>query len=109
MQPLAMEPQIDPKGKPFYAKLRPEADADLLQRGAGKLYLGFHLDPLYKAHWNNLTPPLKYKLELADETRIANLEGEAPKVAFASDADPREFLLDVDLWPTGKPIRLTVT
>jgi hypothetical protein len=27
----------------------------------------------------------------------------------ASDADPREFVLDVKDWPEGKPVRLTVT
>jgi hypothetical protein len=109
MQPIVMEPVIDPKGKPFYAKLRPEADADLLQEGAGKLYLGFHLDPFHAAHWNNLTPPLAFKLDLPEGIKIANAEGQAAKVTAASDADPREFLLDVEDWSNGKPIRLTVT
>lgn len=109
MQPVVMEPVIDPKGKPFYAKLRAEADADLFRDGAGKLYLGFHLDPFHGAHWNNLTPPLKYKLELAEGVKVEKADGAAPKVEAASDSDPREFLLDVDAWPVDKPIRLTVT
>ena len=109
MQPIVMGPVIDPKGKPFYAKLRPEADADLMQEGAGKLYLGFHLDPFHGAHWNNLTPPLKFTLDLPAGVRIAKAEGQAAKVSAASDADPREFLLDVEDWSNGKPIRLTVT
>jgi hypothetical protein len=109
MQPLEMEPQIDPAGKPFYAKLRAEADSTLVQQGVGKLYLGFHLDPVYGAHWNNLVPPLKYTLDLPDVGTVARREGEGPKVDFAADADPREFLVDVSGWPTDLPIRLTVT
>jgi hypothetical protein len=109
MQALVVAPRLDSKDRVFYAKLRAEADADLMQTGAGKLYLGFHLDPFHAAHWNNLTPPLRYKLHLPDGAKIARAVGEAPKVAFASDADPREFLLDVDAWPDDKPIRLTVT
>jgi hypothetical protein len=109
MQALEMEPVIDPKGPPFYAKLRAEADAGLLREGSGKLYLGFHLDPFHAAHWNNLTPPLRYKLELPDGAKIEKASGEAPKVKFASDCDPREFMLDVGAWPADKPIKLTVT
>ena len=108
-RPIEMEPVIDPKGPPFYAKLRVEADADLLNDGKGKLYLGFHLDPFHQAHWNNLNPPLQYKLELPEGAKIAKSSGEAAKVAAASDTDPREFLLDVENWPDDKPIKLTVT
>ena len=79
MQPLEIAPQIDTAGKPFYAKLRAEADSTLLQLGVGKLYLGFHLDPVYGAHWNNLVPPLKYTLDLPDAGTVARPEGESPK------------------------------
>ena len=109
MQALKMEPQFDPKGPPFYAKLRAEGDANLLKTGEGKLYFGFHLDPFLQAHWNNLTPPLQFKLEVTEGVKVAKLTGEAPKVEAVSDADPREFLLDVESWPEDKPIRLTVT
>jgi hypothetical protein len=109
MQAVAMEPVVKPGEPPFYAKLRAEADADLLNSGAGKLYLGFHLDPFHGAHWNNLTPPLKYKLDLPDGAKAAKASGEAPKVKAAGDCDPREFLLEVEEWPEDKPIRLTVT
>ena len=109
MQPIEMEPVIDPKAPPFYAKLRAEADADLMRDGKGKLYLGFHLDPFHGAHWNNLTPPLAYKLELPEGAKVAKSSGAAAKVAAVSDCDPREFLLDVEAWPDDKPIKLTVT
>jgi len=109
MQAIEMEPVVDPKGPPFYAKLRVEADADALKNGTGKLYLGFHLDPFHDAHWNNLTPPLKYKLELPEGVKIAKAEAAAGKVAAVSDADPREFILDVESWPADKPVKLAVT
>jgi hypothetical protein len=109
MQAIEMEPVIEPKGQPFYAKLRAEADAGALQEGKGKLYLGFHLDPFHGAHWNNLTPPLKFTLELPDGVTLSAAKGEAAKVGAASDSDPREFLLDVEAWPDGKPVKLTVT
>jgi hypothetical protein len=109
MQAIEMEPVVKPKAPPFYAKLRAEADADLLREGSGKLYLGFHLDPFHEAHWNNLTPPLRYELELPEGAKVEKAAGEAPKVKAASDCDPREFLLDVESWPEDKPIKLTVT
>jgi hypothetical protein len=109
MHPMVLEPQIDPQGLPFYAKLRAEADDALLKDGAGKLYLGFHLDPLHDAHWNNLTAPLFYSLSPPDGVEFKNPSGKAPNVEAASDTDPREFLVDVAAWPTGKPVRLTVT
>ena len=91
MQPIVMEPQIDSKSHPFFAKLRVEADADLLQEGEGKLYLGFHLDPIHGAHWNNLTKPLRYSLDLPEGVKIAKAVGESEKVKAVSDADPRGF------------------
>ncbi|HEX5272385.1 MAG TPA: EF-hand domain-containing protein [Gemmataceae bacterium] len=109
MQPIVMEPVIDPKGPPFYAKLRAEADADLLAGEPGKLYLGFHLDPFHEAHWNNLNPPLRYTIEVPDGVKIDKPSGEAAKVKEVTDADPREFLLTVGPWPDDKPLRLTVS
>jgi hypothetical protein len=109
MLPLVLEPKIETGAKPFFAKLRAEVDAAVLRGEPGKLYLGFHLDPVYEAHWNNLTPPLKFKLDLPDEVKLSRSGGEAPKIDFAADADPREFLLDVESWPGDVPVRLTVT
>ena len=43
--------------QPFYMKLRAEADDALLSSGEGTLYVGFHVDPLYHVHWNNLAAP----------------------------------------------------
>ena len=109
MQALVMEPQLEKKGQPFYAKLRAEADVGLLKTGEGKLYLGFHLDPFHNAHWNNLTTPLKYKLELPEGVKIEKATGEATKLKVTSDVAPREFLLDVGSWPADQPLTVTVT
>ena len=109
MQAIVIEPRIEPMGMPFFAKLRAEADADLLKNGAGRLYFGFHLDPFHEGHWNNLTRPLSFKLEVPEGVTLDKLSGDAPKVEAISDTDPREFLLNVETWPVGKPLRLTVT
>lgn len=109
MQPLVVEPQADKKGAPFYAKLRAEGDSDLLAAGKGKLYLGFHLDPIHRAHWNNRAEPLRFRLEAPEGVTVARGSGEGPKVKVESDADPREFLIDVGAWPADRPLRLTVS
>jgi len=109
MQAIVMEPVIEKKGLPFYAKLRVEADGPLINRGEGQLYLGFHLDPFHDAHWNNLTSPLKFELELPKGAKFEKAAGEAAKVKASSDTDPREFLIDVANWPVDLPLKLTVT
>lgn len=109
MQALSSEPQIDPNGLPFFAKLRAEGDANLIRRGAGKLYLGFHLDPFHNAHWNNLTQPLSFRIERADGVTLDQWEASASPVAAAIDADPREFMLDVGAWPADETLRLAVS
>lgn len=108
MRAIIMEPKIDPQGPPFFAKLRAEADAGLLQDGVGRLYLGFHLDPFHNAHWNNLTAPLSFKIKQVDGVVLDEWKGTAPKVSAASDSDPREFLLRVERWASDKPLHLTV-
>ena len=109
MMPLVIKPMIDPKGPPFYAKLRAEANAELLRDGSGTVYIGFHLDPFYKAHWNNLTEPLSFRIETSDAFEIDQRVIAAEKVSVVADADPREFLLKVNLWPADEAMRLIVT
>ena len=109
MLPIVMEPQLEAKGLPFFAKLRAEADAELLESGTGQLYLGFHLDPFHNGHWNNLTEPLKYKIEVDKSVKVEPTQASAPKATIASDADPREFLVKIQDWSEDVPLRLTVT
>lgn len=105
---IVMEPKSEERGLPFFAKLRAEATDELVSNGAGKLYLGFHLDPFHNAHWNNLTRPLSFKLDVPEGAKFEQTSGVAPKVQAISDTDPREFLLDVKAWPKDQPLRLTV-
>ena len=114
MKPLVARPEIVGLtrnsaigGTPYYAKLRADGDQSLLKTGTGMLYLGFHLDPIYRVHWNNLTDPIHVEVESPGGVRIpASLDG--PRVEEESDADPREFLVDVSGWTSDKPLRLTV-
>ena len=91
---LKIEPQ--PSEQPFYVKLRAEVDQEFLDDGIGKLYLGFHLDPLYHVHWNNLTDPIRYRVRLPDGYTVARRRGEGPRVSEPADIDPREFLLEIE-------------
>ena len=107
MQALEVDPVSTDDNVPFYVKLRAEAGRDLLRRGAGKLYLGFHLDPIYAVHWNNLVDPLHFELQLPQGT-ASPLSGTGPKVDVEADSDPREFLIEVDAWQSETPLQATI-
>ncbi|MDP6444821.1 MAG: hypothetical protein QGG36_31065 [Pirellulaceae bacterium] len=133
--PVLIKPEESDGSQPFYVKLRAEADKYVVYRGSGKLYLGFHLDPIYRVHWNNLTKPLRIEVESPDGTTLTLLKrnsptddkdpadtaideakadsqrllAEAVQVKAESDADPREFLFEVKGDKTDKPIRVTVS
>ena len=95
MRALEIEPIIEGEEHPFYVKLRAEVDRGFLRSGEGKLYLGFHLDPLYSVHWNNLAKPLELEIETPPGIHLSRHKMSAPKVEEPADADPREFLLDL--------------
>ena len=61
--------------EPHYVKLRAEVDQNFMSNGLGKLYLGFHLDPLYHVHWNNLVEPISFELELPENVTV--IEGDS--------------------------------
>ena len=90
-----------------YAKLRPEADQQLINTGTGKLYLGFRQDPILGAKWNNLAAPPKYRIT-ADGVTVTPTMAEAEKLDVESDTEPREFLVDVQNWEAGKPIKVEI-
>ena len=90
-----------------YAKLRPEADQQLLATGTGKLYLGFRQDPVLGASWNNLASPPEYKV-MADDATVSPAVGQAKKLDVESDNEPREFLVDVKNWEEGKPLTVKI-
>ena len=101
--------KVDPQeGKhPFYVKLRAEVDQNVLRGGTGKMYLGFHLDPLYHVHWNNLAKPLSFEIADANGLGVSPGKGTGPKVEAEADIDPREFLVDIEAG-SAKQFELTV-
>lgn len=101
-------PAKDKRANPHYSKLQAKADEELLKTGKGKLYLSFHLDPVYKVHWNNLVAPIEYEIKTEGETRVSPKSGKGPKVQAAADIDPREFLLNIEGGDSAKPLALTV-
>ncbi|MBN2683977.1 MAG: right-handed parallel beta-helix repeat-containing protein [Pontiellaceae bacterium] len=104
--PLLVIPQ-EPNS-PHYIKLRAEADAQLLETGEGKLYIGFHPDKLYNAQWNNKADPLQFALASAVGS-ITPSSQSAPSVNEASDSEPREFLITASRQNIDLPIQLKVT
>lgn len=105
--PLQIAPH--PSKKPYYAKLRIEATDELLQTGNGTLYLGFHIDPLYNASWNNIADPIRYNLHTAHGVVAPSLNS-APKVKSQStDSEPREFLLQARNLDISQPLTLQVS
>jgi hypothetical protein len=107
MMPVKIEPQSS--SQPFYMKLRAEVDQRFLREGEGVLYLGFHPDPLYHVHWNNLVDPVKFEITAPDGITVSPATGEGPKVKEASDIDPREFLVDIKRsGDSQEPLQLAV-
>ncbi len=108
MVPLKIVPVIQENEAPFYVKLRAEVDRAFLNSGAGKLYLGFHLDPIYAVHWNNLTKPLEFELSLSSEVEVTPKRESGPTVNEVADKDPRYFLLNLSAANFNEPIALMV-
>jgi len=108
MASIQVEPNLDATDIPFYVKIRAEADRDLMQNGAGTMYLGFHLDPLYNVHWNNEAGPVRFNFSVPDGVTMTPSSGVGPDVDVPADADPREFLLQVDARALEGPLDLDV-
>jgi hypothetical protein len=97
--PLEVEPQVGESRLPFYAKLRAEGPPSLFEEGRGTLYLGFHLDPLYRVHWNNEVEPVEFSIAAPEGVTVTPSLGVAVDPEEPADADPREFLVEVDGTP----------
>ncbi len=103
----ALKIEAQASSEPYYAKLRAEADAQLLGGGSGKLYVGFHLDPLYHVHWNNLAGRVHYEIKAPAGVTVTPASGDGPKVKEPTDIDPREFLLSISVDKrSSKPLEL---
>lgn len=104
--PLKTQAQVAKSQHPFYAKLRAEADRSVLDTGKGKVYVGFFLDPIYHVFWNNQVAPVQYEIIGTKGVTVSPTRGVGPKVNEPKDADPREFLLEVNRGTSTEPIRL---
>jgi hypothetical protein len=93
---------------PFFAKLLAEGDRKARSGGAGKLYLGFYLDPVYQVHWNNPAGGLSFSIEDPNDADFEPVVGQTPTYKHATDVDPREFLIDFQAPKRAAKLRLTV-
>ncbi len=84
----AVKVETKPSEHPAYVKLRAEGTSALLGGDAGKVYLGFFVDPIHRVHWNNQAGPVQVEVNGKTVT--------GPKVDEKADADPREFFVHVD-------------
>ena len=109
MMTVKMEPDLDSTDLPFYTKLRADVDREFLRTGEGTLLLGFHIDPLYHMHWNNLAPPLTYEVRAPDGVRVTPASATFAQIDEPADADPREFLVDIDADDSAASFDLKVT
>ena len=108
MATLRSEPRLDETDYPFYTKLRADVDQQFLRTGEGTLYLGFHIDPLYRMHWNNEAPPLEYEITAAGGVQVTPSAAAFAVVEEPADADPREFLVDIRADDRSEPLDLRV-
>ncbi len=106
MRALKLEPGTS--SKPYYVKLRAEVEPRFFKSGKSKMYIGFHLDPLYRVHWNNLTDPLSFEIDAPEGVEVTPAVGNAPKVKEEADADPREFMVRLTAKNRDKPLALRV-
>ena len=106
--PMEIAPQPDRTGLPFYAKLRAEGTPELYETGKGTMYLGFHLDPLYRVHWNNEVDPVEFEITAPEGVTVTPSRGVAVDPEEPADADPREFLIEVDANEPNRTLDLMV-
>ena len=108
MLPIEIKAMLESTEVPFYVKIRAEGDRGILANGTGTMYLAFHLDPLYRVHWNNEAGPVEFQLKPPPGVTVTPASGVGPDVEEAADADPREFLIDVTAESVDQPLDLDV-
>ena len=106
--PMVVTPILETSRAPFYTKLRAEGTPELYETGRGTMYVGFHLDPLYRVHWNNEAPAMEFAITAPDGIRVTPSSGTGAHPEEKADADPREFLVEVDAGEPGRSIDLMV-
>jgi len=106
--PMGIEPLQGNSEVPFYAKLRAEGTPELFATGKGTMYIGFHLDPLYRVHWNNEVDPVEFRITAPDGVSVTPAYGVAVDPEEPADADPREFLVEIDAREPNQTLDLRV-
>lgn len=106
--PMESEAIQETSRVPFYTKLRVEGTDELFMTGKGMMYVGFHLDPLYRVHWNNEAPPMQFEISTPEGISITPSRVVGPDPDVDADADPREFLVEVDAAEAGGTVDLRV-
>ncbi len=104
---LKTEPQHS--AEPCYAKLRAEADEKLLESGNGRLYLGFHLDPLYKMQWDDRAEAPSYRLVTSTGIVSPSVDSAEEIRIEEYDNEPREFMVTARQLDLSKPLMLQVS
>lgn len=95
-------------GETRYVKLRAEADQSLMQSGSGQLYLGFRLDPIFGAAWNNLADPPRCQISTAEGVSVTPRTAMSPTLDVESDYAAREFLVEVEDWSPDQPMTVAI-
>lgn len=98
---------VDQTSTPYYVKLRAEGQPDLWETGEGEVYLGFHLDPLYRVHWNNEVAPVQWRINAPEGVEVSPSSGVGAHPDVPADADPREFIVNVN-GPPGSVLDVQV-
>ena len=106
--PMDIDPVMEGADIPFYAKLRAEGPPELFATGSGPMYLGFHLDPLYRVHWNNEVDPVEFTITAPPGVTVTPARGVGPDPDAPADADPREFIVEVESEEPGGTLDLQV-
>ena len=94
--------------KPYFVKLRVEANEELQTTKNGKLLFSFRLDPLYHVKWNNFAETVRYAIKVPKWCAISPSQNQAKRIKVTVDADPRDFVLDVRNWSEKQDLLITV-
>ena len=78
--------------EPLYVKLVVEAGPELLKSGAGKLWLGLFVDPIYDRQWDKKAEPVQWELT-CDDPSFQAVKGKSAQ--DEGELGSREFLQDV--------------
>jgi len=106
MPRLEVEPVVDDENRSYFLKLRAEVERPVLKGRAGKLYLRFDLDPVYRTSW--AVPDAAVRVEFRTPEPV-------PRTVRLLDAParplvgmrPAEWLIDSP--PANQPLEVRIS